>query len=68
MNYFLNGLDSDPTNKSEIQTLDAALKTKEGVRVAAALSRIRTASIRRHVADLLEAILAAETDEVHSIN
>jgi transcriptional regulator with XRE-family HTH domain len=68
MNYFLQGLDNNSTNTHDIEALDAALNTKEGVRVAAALSRIRRAPIRRHVADLLEAILDAEADEFRLIN
>jgi transcriptional regulator with XRE-family HTH domain len=68
MSYFLQGIDGSSTGSPEMQSLHEALKTEEGVRVAAALSRIRRAPLRRHVADLLEAILAAEADEARSIN
>jgi transcriptional regulator with XRE-family HTH domain len=67
LSYFLHGLDSVPTIAPEFQALDAALTTKEGVRVAAALARIRRAPLRRHIAVLLEEILALESDEVCSI-
>jgi hypothetical protein len=50
---------SDP----DAQAVNVAFRTKERVRVVAALSQIQNMGIRRHVADLLEAVIAAERDE-----
>jgi DNA-binding XRE family transcriptional regulator len=66
MNYFIAEIAMDLTvvpSTTGVQSITAALKTKEGVRVAAALSRIQNANVRRHVADLLEAIIAGQGEE-----
>ena len=39
-----------------------ALSTKEGTRIAIALSHIQSAKIRRRIAELLEAIIKEERD------
>jgi transcriptional regulator with XRE-family HTH domain len=71
MSYFFDNFDMDPsTNLSEtsVQSISAILKTKEGIRVAAALSRIRSVGIRRHFAYLLEAIIDGEDEERQRAN
>ena len=40
-----------------------ALSTKEGTRIAIALSHIQSAKIRRRIAELLEAIIKEERDQ-----
>jgi hypothetical protein len=45
-----------------------ALSTKEGVRIAVALSRIRNPEMRRRVANLLEAIVEDESKEARSLS
>jgi hypothetical protein len=44
------------------------LSTREGIRIAVALSRIRNPEIRRRVANLLEAIVEDESKEVRSLS
>jgi transcriptional regulator with XRE-family HTH domain len=71
MSYFLEGLNLSTSMAGpgvDAQAVNAALKTKEGVRVAAALSHIQNMGIRRHIADLLEAIIAAEREESGFVN
>jgi transcriptional regulator with XRE-family HTH domain len=71
MSYFFDNFDIDPsTNLPEttVQSINAALKTKEGIRVAAALSRVRSVEIRRHIAYLLEAIIDGEDEERQHAN
>jgi transcriptional regulator with XRE-family HTH domain len=66
MSYFFEGLDlaqSAASPNTQVQAINAAFKTKEGVRVAAALSCIHSPSLRRHIADLLEAIIARDNEE-----
>jgi transcriptional regulator with XRE-family HTH domain len=63
--YFLEDLDTIPSMSGfdlDMRSVNAALQTEEGVRVAAALSRIPNIGVRRHIADLLEAIVDADRD------
>ena len=60
VSYFFEGAkSSDPT--ATMARLTEALSTKEGVRIAACLARIRDRNLRRRIADLLEEIIANET-------
>jgi transcriptional regulator with XRE-family HTH domain len=71
MSFFLEGLDVNTSVTSsgiDMQAVNAALKTKEGLRVAAALSQVKNTSVRRHIADLLEAIIDAERESSPSVN
>jgi transcriptional regulator with XRE-family HTH domain len=57
--YFFEGIDKIPAKPARDTAMDAiteALSTKEGVRIAVALSRMHP-EIRRRFADLLEAII-----------
>jgi hypothetical protein len=44
-----------------------ALSTEEGVRIALALSRIHNSQMRRRIADLLEAMIANESEDVRTL-
>ena len=71
MTYFLEGLDVSASMAFaglDAHAVNAALRTKEGVRVAAALSQIQNMGIRRHVADLLEAVIAGKRDGSGFVN
>jgi transcriptional regulator with XRE-family HTH domain len=64
--YFFEGLDEEQSRAGKTYKLDAiteALATKEGVRIAIALSRIQNPEMRRRIADLLEAVMASESHE-----
>jgi transcriptional regulator with XRE-family HTH domain len=66
MSYFFEGLDANQSaglRNAEMKAIDVVLKTKEGTRVAAALSRINSVSLRRQIAELLEAIIARDNEE-----
>jgi transcriptional regulator with XRE-family HTH domain len=63
--YFFEGLDKEPSRSggnSNIEMISEALATKEGIRIAIALSRIRNQAVRRRIADLLEAMIT-ESEE-----
>jgi hypothetical protein len=58
--YFFEGLDEEQSRSGEnsnIEMISQALATKEGMRIALALSRIRSQAVRRRIADLLEAMI-----------
>ncbi len=58
--YFFDGIDkhaATPARDTGMSAINEALSTKEGTRIAVALSRIQSASMRRCIADLLEAII-----------
>ncbi|AXK79668.1 XRE family transcriptional regulator [Pseudolabrys taiwanensis] len=64
VSYFFEGSKSvASTAATEMEAIHEALSTKEGVRIAASLSRIADLKLRRSIADLLEEIIASETKE-----
>lgn len=68
--YFFEGIDTHAPKGGKDRSLDAlaeALSTKEGVRIAAALSRIHDPTTRRRIADLLEAMITDERAGVQSL-
>jgi transcriptional regulator with XRE-family HTH domain len=69
--YFFEGIDKNPSKAaadSSMSTVIEALSTREGIRIAVALSRICNPEIRRRVANLLEAIVEDESKEVRSLS
>ena len=62
--YFFEGADRSPATAKEsgMSAITEALSTKEGMRIALALSRIRDPELRRRVADVLEAIVRDESE------
>jgi transcriptional regulator with XRE-family HTH domain len=69
--YFFEGADnnlSKPARESGMGVVTEALSTTEGVRIAAALSRIHNRDIRRRLASLLEAIVERESQEIRPQN
>ncbi|HEY2528497.1 MAG TPA: helix-turn-helix transcriptional regulator [Xanthobacteraceae bacterium] len=68
--YFFEGIDKIPPKLARDAGMDAiteALSTKEGVRIALALSRMHP-EIRRRLADLLEAITEHESWTFRSLS
>jgi transcriptional regulator with XRE-family HTH domain len=68
--YFFDGVDKSPSKTagdSGMSAITKALSTKEGVRIAVALSRIQSPEMRRRIADLLEAIIKDESKEARSL-
>jgi transcriptional regulator with XRE-family HTH domain len=67
--YFFDGIEKNPsrTSVSGMNAITEALGTREGVRIAAALSRIQSPQMRRRIADLLEAIIEDESKEPRSL-
>lgn len=64
VSYFFEGTKSASSKAAtEMEAVHQALSTKEGVRIAASLSRITDMNLRRSIADLLEEIIASETKE-----
>lgn len=63
VSYFFEGARSKRGNGSEMEAINEVLSTKEGMRIAVSLSRIRNVNLRRRIADLLEEIIANETKE-----
>jgi transcriptional regulator with XRE-family HTH domain len=62
--YFFEGIDKNPAKAARADSMSPitdALSTKEGVRIAVALSRIRDLETRRRIANLLEAIIEDES-------
>jgi transcriptional regulator with XRE-family HTH domain len=70
MTYFFEGLDKKPSwsGENNLDTITEALATKEGMRIALALSRIRNQVVRRRIADLLEALITEESEEAEPVN
>ena len=68
--YFFEGAEKNttPARGSSMNAVTEALSTKEGVRIAVALSRIRNPEMRRRVANLLEAIVDDESKEARSLS
>lgn len=69
--YFFEGVESESAKASGASTLRAiteALSTREGMRIAKALSRIPNPATRRRIADLLEAMVANESQERRASN
>ena len=48
--------------------INEVLSTKEGTRIAIALSRIQIAKMRRRIADLLEAIMKEEREQARVLS
>lgn len=70
VSYFFEGMMKDPQNGAgdpSVIALSEALSTREGVRIAVALSRIRNPVTRQRIADLLEAMIVDESTEVRSL-
>jgi transcriptional regulator with XRE-family HTH domain len=70
VDYFFAGIDQDSRKSAGESTTSAiaeALSTKEGVRIAVALSRIGNLERRRRIADLLEAMIDRESRPVRSL-
>jgi transcriptional regulator with XRE-family HTH domain len=68
--YFFDGIDKNPAKTSFDSGMSAitdALSTEEGVRIALALSRIQNSQMRRRIADLLEAMIANESEDVRAL-
>jgi transcriptional regulator with XRE-family HTH domain len=68
--YFFDGIDKNPAKTSFDSGMSAitdALSTEEGVRIALALSRIQNSQRRRRIADLLEAMIANESEDVRAL-
>ncbi len=71
VNYFFEGIDQNLSTGAPDPSMHAAteaLSTKEGVRIAVALARIRNPATRRRIADLLEAMIADDQVEVRSLS
>jgi transcriptional regulator with XRE-family HTH domain len=68
--YFFDGAGKGPSTAgvSGMSAITEALSTKEGVRIAIALSRISNPALRRRIADVLEAIVQDESEEVRSLS
>jgi transcriptional regulator with XRE-family HTH domain len=68
--YFFDGIDKNPAKTgfdSGMSAITDALSTEEGVRIALALSRIQNSQMRRRIADLLEAMIANESEDVRAL-
>jgi transcriptional regulator with XRE-family HTH domain len=68
--YFFEGIDKNPAKTgfdSGMSAITDALSTEEGVRIALALSRIQNSQMRRRIADLLEAMIANESEDVRAL-
>ena len=71
VSYFFEGIDSGSSKAagdSNMSAITEALSTKEGVRIAIALSRIRDPKTRRSIAELLEAMIRNESRETQSLS
>ncbi|HMK70851.1 MAG TPA: helix-turn-helix transcriptional regulator [Xanthobacteraceae bacterium] len=69
--YFFDGIDKHsgkPSRDSGMTAMTEALSTKEGTRIAVALSRIHSAKMRRRIADLLEAIMKEEREQARAMS
>jgi transcriptional regulator with XRE-family HTH domain len=68
--YFFEGIEPNrpkSADESAANAITKALSTKEGVRIALALSRIENLERRRRIADLLEAMIEGESRAVRSL-
>ena len=62
VSYFFEDTGDKPREANDaLGAITEALSTKEGIRVARALSQIMDPDLRRRIADLLEAIVERET-------
>jgi len=71
VSYFFAGLEKHPARaarNSSMRAITEALSTKEGTRIAVALSRIQSAKMRRRIADLLEAIMKEEHEQARAMS
>ena len=69
--YFFDGIDKHPgkpARDSGMSAITEALSTKEGTRIAVALSRIKSPKMRRRIADLLEAIMKEEREQGRALS
>jgi len=69
--YFFDGIDKHPgkaARDSGMSAINEALSTKEGTRIAVALSRIHSPKMRRRIAELLEAITKEERGHARALN
>ena len=69
--YFFDGIDKNPAKTGfdpGMSAITDALSTEEGVRIALALSRIQNSQMRRRIADLLEAMIANEGEDVRTLS
>ena len=65
--FFFDGVDRRRGKEAAgLAAIGEALSTREGVRIAIALARLRNPQVRRHVANLLEAIIASENADARS--
>jgi len=61
--FFFEGAKSArASTTADLEFIYQALSTKEGLRIAVSLARISDMQLRRRIADLLEAIIANETE------
>ena len=66
--YFFEGLDkARQGGRDALSAAESALSTKEGVRIALALSRIHSPELRRRVASLLEQMIDGGKQEADSV-
>lgn len=71
VSYFFEGIDRnapDGAGAHSVNAIAEALSTREGVRIAVALSRISNPATRRRIAELLEAMIVDEKTEAHSLS
>lgn len=66
--YFFEGLEKTRQGgRDALSAAESALSTKEGVRIALALSRIHSPELRRRVASLLEQMIDDDKQEAGSV-
>lgn len=71
VSYFFEGMVRDAhggAGDPSVRAVSEALSTREGVRIAVALSRIRNQATRQRIADLLEAMIVEESTEARSLS
>jgi transcriptional regulator with XRE-family HTH domain len=68
VSFFFEGLEKvRPGERDALGAAESALSTKEGVRIALALSRIHSPELRRRVANLLEQMIDDGKQEAESV-
>jgi hypothetical protein len=68
VSVFFEGLEKPQRGGRDIlNVVERALSTKEGIRIAAALSRIESVEFRRRMANLLEQMIDDEEQEAVSV-
>lgn len=68
VSFFFEGLEKPrPGDRNALSVAESALTTKEGVRIAVALSRIHSPELRRRVANLLEQMTDGGKQEANSV-